>query len=254
MSKDPAFLFYYQDFFTGVSDMTNEEVGAYIRCLCIQASKGGITEKHMKNICFESDIHEYIKPKFVFNEETKLFENIRLKDEINKRQKYSESRSNNRKTKVKTDDSINNTSKTYVQHMENENENENEDINEKENATENKKTQKSKKEISKVKVIVYPFETENFISQWLSWKNYKSKEFKFNYKSSESEQAGLMQLMKLSGNNEIKAVAIIHQSMSNGWKGFFELKNITNGQQQQTNAEIFSTAMQSEAAKNFRYQ
>lgn len=253
MSKDPAFLFYYQDFFTGISDMTNEEAGAYIRCLCIQASKGGVTEKHMKNICYSNDVHEYIKTKFVFNIETQLYENVRLKDEINKRQKYSESRSNNRKTKPKIDESIKNTSKTYVLHMENEDENVNEDKVEKENATEIKKTLKSKKEISELKVIVYPFETDEFKSQWLSWKNYKSKEFKFNYKSSESEQAGLMQLMKLSNNNEINAIAIIHQSMSNGWKGFFELKNITNGKQQ-TNTELFEHAMQSEAAKNFRYQ
>lgn len=231
MSKDPAFLFYYQDFFTGISDMTNEEAGAYIRCLCVQASKSGITEKHMKNICNSNEVHEYIKTKFVFNEETKLFENVRLREEISKRQKYSESRSNNRKSKVKEDDSLKNKSKTYVQHMENEDENEIEDINEKE--TEIKKTRKLKKEVSEV---VYPFDTEKFIGEWLSWKIYKSKEFKFNYKSIQSEQAGLTELSNLSGNNETKAIAIIHQSMSKGWKGFFELKNNQSGPTQINNS------------------
>jgi hypothetical protein len=125
MSKDPAFLFYHQDFFTGVSDMSNEEVGAYVRCLCIQASKGGITDKHMKNICYSSEIHKEVKNKFSLNIETNLFENNRLKEEILKRKKYSESRSNNRKNKVKKDESIKNTSLTYEKHMENENENEN---------------------------------------------------------------------------------------------------------------------------------
>lgn len=251
MAKDPAFLFYYQDFFTGISDMTNEEAGAYIRCLCIQASKGGITEKHMKNICNSSDVHESIKDKFILNNESKLFENIRLKDEITKRQKYSESRSTNRKGKKKEDDSLNNTSITYVKHMENEDENVNEDKNEKENAIEIKKTAKLKNKIEGIKIISFPFESDEFKNQWDSWKNYKSKEFKFNYKSQESEQAGLMQLMKLSNSNEIKAIAIIHQSMSNGWKGFFELKNNTN---ERTNAEIFNDSMQSETAKNFRFK
>lgn len=124
MSKDPAFLFYYQDFFTGISDMTNEEAGAYIRCLCIQASKDGITEKHMKNICNSSDIHDLIKTKFILNNETNLFENTRLKEEISKRKKYSESRANNRKGKVKTEEKENNISLSYDPHMENENENE----------------------------------------------------------------------------------------------------------------------------------
>lgn len=127
MSKDPAFLFYHQDFFTGVSDMTNEEVGAYIKCLCVQASKGGITERHMKLICNSSETHTIIKNKFEFNSESQLFENVRLKNEIEKRRKYSESRSNNRKkpNKPKENDGI--ISNSYVKHMENENEDENKD-------------------------------------------------------------------------------------------------------------------------------
>lgn len=127
MSKDPAFLFYHQDFFTGVSDMTNEEVGAYIKCLCVQASKGGITERHMKLICNSSETHTIIKNKFEFNNETQLYENERLKNETDKRRKYSESRSNNRKkpNKAKEKDGI--ISNSYDKHMENENEDENKD-------------------------------------------------------------------------------------------------------------------------------
>lgn len=234
MSKDPAFLFYYQDFFTGISDMTNEEAGAYIRCLCIQASKCGITEKHMKNICCTNDVHEYIKTKFVFNNETQLFENTRLKEEISKRQKYSESRSNNRKGTKKDTVSINNKSKTYVKHMEDEIENEDEIKDE----LENKKKPKEKKENLEV---IYPFNTENFIGEWLSWKIYKSKEFNFKYKSVQSEQAGLTELSNLSGKNETKAIAIINQSIAKGWKGFFELKNNTSTAQLNDSKNIIHT-------------
>lgn len=129
MSKDPAFLFYHQDFFTGVSDMTNEEIGAYIKCMCVQASKGGITEKHMLIICNSHEIHNVIKTKFVFDSTVGLFENIRLKAELEKRKKYSESRSNNRKKvkiEVVKDDII---CKTYDKHMEDEDEIENITIN-----------------------------------------------------------------------------------------------------------------------------
>ena len=119
MSKDPAFLFYYQDFFTGVSDLNNEQVGAYIRCLCTQASKGGIKESHMKNICITHECYEAVREKFKIDELTNLLYNERLKNEIIKRQNYSESRRNNR---LKSKD-MNNISKTYVKHMENENEN-----------------------------------------------------------------------------------------------------------------------------------
>jgi hypothetical protein len=125
MSKDPAFLFYHQDFFTGVSDMTNEEVGAYIKCLCIQASKNGISEKHMSIICQSNDIHNLIKSKFILNIETNLLENSRLKTEIDKRKKYSESRSNNRKKGIKSKITDIKSETSYDEHMEDENVNEN---------------------------------------------------------------------------------------------------------------------------------
>lgn len=40
--KPPAFQFYADDFLAGTTDMTNDEVGAYIRLLCHQWSKGGL--------------------------------------------------------------------------------------------------------------------------------------------------------------------------------------------------------------------
>lgn len=129
MSKDPAFLFYHQDFFTGVSDMTNEEIGAYIKCMCVQASKGGITEKHMLIICNSHEVHNVIKSKFVFDATIGLFENIRLKTELEKRKKYSESRSNNRKKIKTTPTTEGNICETYEKHMEDEDEIENKENN-----------------------------------------------------------------------------------------------------------------------------
>lgn len=120
MSKDPAFLFYSSDFLTGTFTLTNEQVGKYIRLLCLQHQKYSLTKKDMLNICSSYDEDIFSK----FELEDDLYYNKRLREESIKRKEYSESRKNNRKKK----DMIN-ISQTYDSHMENENENINEDIN-----------------------------------------------------------------------------------------------------------------------------
>ncbi len=78
--------------------------------------------------------------------------------------------------------------------------------------------------------IVNPF-SEEFIFTWNIWKQYKKEQFRFTYKGCISEQAALLQLVTLSGNQEKKAIDIINQSISNGWRGLFMLKTDTNGGQ-----------------------
>jgi uncharacterized protein YdaU (DUF1376 family) len=116
MAKDPAFLFYSSDFLTGTMFMSDEQVGKYIRLLCAQHQKGILSEKDMLIICktYDKDIFDKFDPV------EGGYLNKRLSDETEKRKNYSKSRSENRKGKH-----MNNISKTYVQHMENENENEN---------------------------------------------------------------------------------------------------------------------------------
>jgi hypothetical protein len=65
MAKDPAFLFYYQDFLVGTDHFTNEEAGAYIRCLCHQAHKGSISKNHMLKICLRQDVQKTVSEKFI---------------------------------------------------------------------------------------------------------------------------------------------------------------------------------------------
>lgn len=116
MSKDPAFLFYYQDFLVGTDHMNLEQVGAYVRCLCHQANRGTIREEHMLNICKTHDNHMIIIEKFKKDINGELF-NERLRLEVEKRKSYSESRR------------MNKISSSYVQHMENENITEDEAVN-----------------------------------------------------------------------------------------------------------------------------
>jgi hypothetical protein len=136
--KDPAFLFYSSDFLTGTMLLNMEQKGKYITLLCLQHNKGKLTEKDMLNICGSYDADVFAK--FTKDEEGYFF-NERLSIEIQKRKAYSQSRRNNR---IKKD--VSNISKTYVQHMENENENINENINKDEivieDANEKKTTRK----------------------------------------------------------------------------------------------------------------
>lgn len=119
--KDPAILFYTSDFLTGTFTMTDEQVGKYIRLLCLQHQKGYLSEKDMLNICKSYD--EDIFNKFTKNGDGKYY-NERMKIEAEKRKNYAESRRNNRLAKKDTtesDEDINNISKSYDKHMENEN-------------------------------------------------------------------------------------------------------------------------------------
>jgi hypothetical protein len=120
--KDPAVLFYFQDFLVGTEFMTDEEVGKYIRILCHQADKGALTLPQLKRIC-SGNVPEAIMEKLLQDEGGKYYQE-RMRSEREKRINYSDSRRKNRERKD------NNICETYDTHMENENENENEIVNE----------------------------------------------------------------------------------------------------------------------------
>lgn len=91
--KDPAFLFYSQDFHTGTLFFTNEQVGKYIRLLIAQHQHGHLTERQMIFICGEKD--DEIFKKFSIDSDGKYYQK-RLEEESQKRKAFSESRRNNR--------------------------------------------------------------------------------------------------------------------------------------------------------------
>lgn len=148
--KDPAFLFYSNDFLSGTFLMSDEQVGQYIKLLCLQHQKGHLKEKDMLNICKTYD--EDIFSKFIKDEEGNYY-NKRLEEEIIRRKNYSESRRNNRnKAKEKKDnqeektyeEDMNNICNSYEQHMETETETITENINITEIENENKKGNEKK--------------------------------------------------------------------------------------------------------------
>ena len=117
MSKDPAVLFYTSDFLSGTFTMTDEQVGKYIRLLCLQHQKGKLTEKDMLSICKAYDNEIYEK----FDQVDGFFINDRMYNESIRRSKFTESRRNNAKS-VKNDSISEASAKHMHKHMETETE------------------------------------------------------------------------------------------------------------------------------------
>lgn len=85
---------------------------------------------------------------------------------------------------------------------------------------------------------------------WDGWKNYKWEEHRQKYKAVKTEQAALDHLFKLSRGRPDEAVKIIQQSISNGWKGLFEVKETKNEHSKITKGHTYE-GIQAEFNKRF---
>lgn len=187
--KDPAFLFYSNDFLSGTMLMSNEEVGIYIKLLCLQHQQGHLKEEDMLSIGATKKIFS----KFIKDEEGNYY-NERLEYEANKRKAYSESRKNNRKKKETYEKDMLNICNSYEEHMENENININNNI-----KNNSKKDSKGKKEEEKIHfadfVTMTNVEHEKLVSTYGTeftdqcikildnYKGSKGKEYKSDYRA-----------------------------------------------------------------------
>ena len=206
MAKDPAVLFYTNDFLAGTFTMSDEQVGKYIRLLCLQHQKGTLTDNDMKNICKTYDVDIYSH----FTKEGDVYYNPRMREETEKRKKYSESRKTNRiSTKEK------NISLSYVKHMENEDENENENINV--DKEEDKKMDNPKTVKTEYFLDILPIDsTQQFIEAWTEWVDFRREIKKKLTKLSAKRQVTFL-------INQPEPIKCINQSIQNGWTGLFEV-------------------------------
>lgn len=95
MAKDPAFLFYYQDFAYGTRKMSFEEKGAYIELLCEQADTGHLSLDDIKrSLNSHFSIWERICKKFKQDEEGRFYNSV-LEEHISKRKSFVNSRKKN---------------------------------------------------------------------------------------------------------------------------------------------------------------
>jgi uncharacterized protein YdaU (DUF1376 family) len=125
MSKDPAFLFYPNDYLGGTMGMTFEEKGAYMDLLMMQFNRGHMTSHMIGQTVGQLWVN--IEDKFT-KDDKGLYYNERLEEEQNKRKAFTDSRKNNIKGKNQYTKQPKKRGH-MTSHMENENENENKDIN-----------------------------------------------------------------------------------------------------------------------------
>lgn len=138
MAKDPAFLFYPNDYIGGTMGMSFEEKGAYVELLMVQFNRGHMTTHMITQAVGQH--WDNIQHKFVQDKDG-LWYNLRLEREILLRKKFTESRRNNlsgknQYTKIDNVESVQ-MGGLVTSHMENENINE--DINIDEGGTGEKK-------------------------------------------------------------------------------------------------------------------
>lgn len=187
MSKDPAFLFYPNDYLGGTMGMSFEQKGAYIDLLIFQFNNHQFTEEQAKqvlSICFSS-VWEVLKNKF--KKDGDFYFNERLREEISKRKAFSESRRNNALHAKKP-------RKAYAKHMGNENENENRDINKGNKSTDfdkfwnaypnKKEKQETLKRWQKLKHTLPTIEIIlEAIKKQIAWRNNANGEFRPEWKN-----------------------------------------------------------------------
>ena len=120
-NKDPAVLFYTSDFLADTTLWTYEELGRYIKLLCIQHLQDGVSEDDFIAV---SDGYKRVVDKFALGDDGK-YRNKRMQAEQERRQAYSESRSKNGKFGGRPKNHMLSICEPYEKHSENENINEN---------------------------------------------------------------------------------------------------------------------------------
>jgi uncharacterized protein YdaU (DUF1376 family) len=241
MAKDPAFLFYTNDFLSGIQDLTFEERGQYITLLCLQHQKGHLSDKLIKLSVGNAAADVMAK----FRQDSAGFWfNARLDIEIEKRKahalKQSERASEGWKkrkndAKHKPEESHGNATAMPL-----------EDVNVIEDVNENKKGNTNKEPLRnffepdvKGDDIIFPLDTKPVRELWAKWKEYRFKNHNQSYRMY-GEQADLK---RLEGKQFTQIQETILAAISNNWKNLYPDSNgkskqnngLTKVQQQQAN-------------------
>ncbi|GGB84141.1 hypothetical protein GCM10007424_25200 [Flavobacterium suaedae] len=257
--KDPAFLFYAKDFYEATRTMLPEERACYVDLMIYQHQNGGYIPNDLKRVLMYCSgismdtLTTTLKAKFKLSD--KGWYNQKLQQVMEERASFSQKQSVNGKVgqffkaaakkltvrelkKLKatiSSLSINNQElyqnwitqytcpKTMLAALLKHLENVNADEIKNRNITKNENTATTNQ--STAAQITLPYPNPEFSALWQAWKDYRHTKHSFSYRSEQSEQAALTQLNNLAEGDQATAANIIRQSMSNGWKGFFELKN-----------------------------
>jgi len=88
-------------------------------------------------------------------------------------------------------------------------------------------SKRTKNNTIKERGVVLPFDSKEFADAWDVWITERRERGTKKY-TQRGEQAALHKLQNDSQGDEATAIAIIHQSIANGWQGLFPIKNRKN--------------------------
>lgn len=259
MSKDPAALVYIAQWISATNGMKAEYRAWYFDLLLHQFDNGSVPTDldEMAGICrvrpseferFNQFVNQVVNQKFNQNDNHRL-ENDFAKDVIQKRKSYKKGKDRSSAMGVVVRYAIDlgvekkaiNLLKKHLYDLDTEQivelknkEKLKELVNQMVDQKVNLLIDKDKDvDISNIKVIdeeiIKPgiktkFISTEFRSQWDLYKIFRKKNDRFVFLNVDSENRKLKELENLSNGNEKTAIAIIQQSIDNGWKGLFELK------------------------------
>lgn len=86
------------------------------------------------------------------------------------------------------------------------------------------------------KEVVYPFTENEFLEVWKTWLQ-ERRDRRYKSYTDNGEQAALHNLKKMANNDYRTAIAIVQQSIAQGWQGLFELKGAKSGKRPELDRE-----------------
>jgi uncharacterized protein YdaU (DUF1376 family) len=197
MAKDPAFLFYPNDFTTGTQFFTDEQVGVYIRILCAIHQHGHLSNSQMRSLCHgitNADAVAEIWNKFKIDDSGKFY-NERLDNEIDKRKKHSEKQRENARMRWH--------SHGNAKAMPLENENENVIINK---IKEKKFKEEKQKRPTFEEILEYCKERNKGVDAVKFWNYYEANGWKVGKNPMKNWQAAVRTWEKTTETQEVKQV------------------------------------------------
>ncbi len=86
------------------------------------------------------------------------------------------------------------------------------------------------------KEVVYPFTEIEFLDTWKAWLQ-ERRDRRYKSYTDNGEQAALHNLKKMANDDYRIAIAIVQQSIAQGWQGLFELKRAKSGKRPELDRE-----------------
>ena len=225
-NRAPAFQFYADDFLAGTMTMTNEERGAYISLLCLQWSKGFVTELDIQRMCLGMPTHcqGICQSKFEVGEDGN-YRNRRLEKERTKQKERSEKQREIANLRWSKD------ANAMPTHMPKDTKDDASPIPEScfpsPSPNKDTKTPKSEWEVAHGVELPEALRTQNCLEAVRLWLRYKSE------KREAYKKTGLTAAMTKWAREFTPSEfpSIVEHSIASGWKGIYRPAGLSTGEQ-----------------------